>query len=160
MRTPREVPTPFAVQEHHNLADHLLLGPAANDALRPLRADPSHLPQTARLLLDDVKDGISEGAHQLLCVNRPDAADHARAEILFDPLGRGWRRGLEERGSELDARRAVVDPAVARLDELAGRDHRSMAGNRDQVALATGFDAQDAEPIFFVVEGNALDEPG
>src|SRR5438132_2973424 len=40
-----------AVQEQHDLADDLLLGPTANNALRPLRADPGHLPQTASLLL-------------------------------------------------------------------------------------------------------------
>jgi hypothetical protein len=32
--------------------------------------------------------------------------------------------------------------------------------DRDQVALTAGFDAQDAEPVLFVVEGDALDEPG
>src|SRR4029077_769613 len=47
-----------AVQEQHNLADHLLLGPAADDALRPLRAYPSHLPQTATLARADVKDRL------------------------------------------------------------------------------------------------------
>jgi hypothetical protein len=30
----------------------------------------------------------------------------------------------------------------------------------DQVALAAGFDAQHAEPVLFVMEGDALDEPG
>src|SRR6202022_933934 len=73
-----------AVQEQHDLTDDLLLGPTANDALRPLRADPGHLAQAARLLLDDVEHGVAESAHQLLGVDRPDAADHARAEILLD----------------------------------------------------------------------------
>jgi hypothetical protein len=117
-------------------------------------------PQTARLLLDDVKDGIAEGAHQLLCVNRPDAVDHTRAEILFDPLGRCRRRGLEERGSELHAVGAVIDPDSARLDELAGRDHRCVTENGDQVVLTAGFDAQHAEPVLFIVERDALDEAG
>ena len=85
-----------AVQEQHDLADDLLLGPAGDDALRPLGADPCHLPQTARLLLDDVKNGIPECAHQLLRVDRPDAADHPGAEILFDPFDRRRGRGLEE----------------------------------------------------------------
>jgi hypothetical protein len=30
----------------------------------------------------------------------------------------------------------------------------------DQIALAAGFDAQHAEPVLFVVKGDALDEPG
>ena len=73
-------------------------------------------------------------------------------------VGRGG--SLEERGLELDTMGTVVDPASARLDELAGRDHRSVAENRDQVALPAGFDAQDAEAVLRVVEGDALDEAG
>jgi hypothetical protein len=88
------------------------------------------------------------------------SADHARAEILLDPFGRRRRCNLEERGSELDAVSAVVDPGAARLDELAGSDHRRVTEDGDQVALAAGFDAQHAEPVLFVVEGDALDEPG
>jgi hypothetical protein len=148
----------IAVQEQHDLADYLLLGPAGNDALRPLPADPGHLPQAARLLFDDIENGIAERTYQLPGVDRPDAADYARAKILLDPLGRRRCCGLEERGSELDAVGAVVDPVPAGLDELAGRDHRRVAENRDQVALAAGFDAQHAEAVLFVVEGDALDE--
>jgi hypothetical protein len=148
------------VQEQHDLSDHLLLGPAGGDALRPLPADPGHLPQAAGLLFDDIENGIAEGTYQLPGVDRPDTADHPGTEIFLDALGRRrWCR-LEERSSELDAVGAVVDPDSARLDELTGRDHRSMTENGDQVALAAGFDAQDAEPVLFVVEGDALDEPG
>ena len=149
-----------AVQEQHDLADDLLLGPAADDALRTLRADAGHLTQAARLLLDDVEHGFAEGADQLLRVDRPDAADHAGAEIFLDPLDRRRRRRLEERGSELDAVGAVVDPGPARLDELAGRDHRGVAEDGDQVALAAGLDPQHAEPVLVVVEGDALDQTG
>ena len=116
-----------AVQEQHDLANHLLLRPAGDDPLRALRADAGHLAQAIGLLLDDVEHGFAEGAHELLRIDRPDAADHAGAEIFLDPLDRRWRRSLEERGFELDAVRAVVDPRPARLDELAGRDHRGMA---------------------------------
>jgi hypothetical protein len=56
--------------------------------------------------------------------------------------------------------RAVVDPAPASLNELAGRDHRCVAEDGDQVALTAGFDAQHAEAVLFVVEGDALDEAG
>src|SRR3984893_6931193 len=113
-----------AVQEQHDLTDHFLLGPTANDAVRPLRADPGDFTQPARLLLYDVEHGIAERAHQLLGIDRPNAADHARAEILLDPFDRRRRCGLQERGSDLEAMRAVIDPGPARLDELAGADHR------------------------------------
>jgi hypothetical protein len=65
-----------------------LLDPTADDALRPFRANPGDFAPPARLLLDDVEHGIAEGAHQLLRVDRPDAADHAGAEILLNPFGR------------------------------------------------------------------------
>jgi hypothetical protein len=35
-----------------------------------------------------------------------------------------------------------------------------VAEEGDLVAFTAGFDAQDAEPVLFVVEGDALDEAG
>ncbi len=55
---------------------------------------------------------------------------------------------------------AVVGPSPGGLDELAGRDHGSVPGDRDEVALAAGLQAQDAEAVFLVVIGHALDEAG
>jgi hypothetical protein len=60
----------------------------------------------------------------------------------------------------LDTVGAVVNPSSARLNELAGRDHRGVAENGDQVALPTRFDPQDAEAVLRVVEGDALDQTG
>jgi len=54
----------------------------------------------------------------------------------------------------------IVDPAAARLNEFAGRDHRGMAENRDQVALASGLDPQHAEAVLGIVKGDAIDESG
>jgi len=56
--------------------------------------------------------------------------------------------------------RAVVDPGPARPDELAGLDHRGVAQHSDQVALTPGLDPRNVEAVLFVVEGNAVDEPG
>ena len=83
-----------------------------------------HFAQAARLLLDDIEHGITEGPHQLSGVDRPDPADHPRAEIFLDPLGRRRRGRLKKGSSELDAMGSVVDPASTRLHELAGRHHR------------------------------------
>jgi len=148
------------VQEQHDLPDHPLLGAAGDNALRTLRADPGHLAQATRLLLDDVEHGFAEGAHELLRIHRPDPADHPGPEIFLDPLNRRWGRSLEERGLELDTVGMVVDPGPARPDELAGRDHRGVAENRDQVALPASFDPQDAEAVLRVMECDALDESG
>jgi len=37
---------------------------------------------------------------------------------------------------------------------------RRVTEDGDQLALAAGFDPEHAEPVLFVVEGDALDEPG
>src|SRR6516225_433703 len=148
-----------AVQEQHDLANYLLLRPTGDNPLRALGANAGHLPQPTRLLLDDVEHGFAEGADELLCVDRPDAAKHAGAQIFLDALDCRRRRCLEERGSELDAMRAVVDPGPARLDELAGGDHRGMPDQGDEIALATRFDAEHAEAVVGVMEGDAVDQP-
>jgi len=150
----------IAVQEQHDLSDDLLLGPASDDPLRTLGADAGDLTQTPGLLLDDLEYAFTKGAHELLRIDRADAADHAGAKIFLDPPDGRRCRGLEERSSELDAVGTIVDPASARLDELAGRDHRGVTENRDQVALAAGFDTQDAEAVLSVVKGDAIDEAG
>src|SRR5215469_5003113 len=147
-----------AVQEQHYLADHLLFGPAGDDPLRALGANAGHLPQPTRLPLDNVEHGLAEGPHELLRVDRPDAADHAGAQVLLDALDRRRRRSLEKRGFELDAVRAVVDPGPARLDELAGGDHCGMPDKGDEIALASGFDAQHAEAVVGIMKGDAVDQ--
>jgi hypothetical protein len=148
------------VQKQHDLANHPLFCPASGDPLRTLWADPGHLAQAIGLLLDDLEHRFAEGPHQLLCVDRPDAADHPGAEIFLDPVNRRWRRNLEERGFELDIMGAVIDPGSARLDKLAGRDHRGVAEDRDQVALPARFDTENAEVVFRVMECDALDQTG
>src|SRR3984893_1054770 len=49
--------------------------------------------------------------------------------------------------------RAVVLPRPARLNELAGGNHRSVAENGDQIALTPRLHPQYAEPFLLVVEG-------
>ena len=108
------------MQIQHDLPNHLLPGPAGDDPFRALRTNPGHLTQAIGLLLDDVEHSFAKGAYELLRIDRADATDHAGAEIFLDPLDRRRCRSLQERGSELDAVGAVIDPGPARLDELAG----------------------------------------
>ncbi len=103
---------------------------------------------------------LAERPDQLLGVDRADALDHARGEVLLDALGRGRRRRAQEIGAELHAVRPVVDPPPARLDELAGADGRSVADDGDQIALTARLHPQHAEAAVLVVEGDALDEAG
>jgi hypothetical protein len=148
------------LQKQHDLANHPLLGPARDNPLRTLGANAGHLAQSTRLLLDDVEHGFTKGANQLLRRDRPDAADHAGAQIFFDTLNRCRGRCLEERGSELDAVCAVIDPGSTRLNELACRDHRGVAENRDQVTLAARFDTQNTEAVLGVVKSHPVDQTG
>ena len=59
-------------------------------------------------------------------------------------------------GWSVNAVRAVIDPVPTGLDELAGKNHRRMAKDGDQIALTTRLYPQYAEPAFFIVERDAL----
>jgi hypothetical protein len=54
------------VQEDHDLADHLLLGPGGRDAAGSHLTDAVHLLQAIRLCLDDIEHLVAEGAQELL----------------------------------------------------------------------------------------------
>ena len=90
-----------AVQEHHNLADHLLLGPGIGDPLRPHLPDAGHLAQAFRLGLDDVEHLLAERPDQLAGVDRADAPDHPGPEVFLDALDRRRRRDPQEARLEL-----------------------------------------------------------
>ena len=68
--------------------------------------------------------------------------------------------GAEVRMSRLEllAMGSVVDPFARRCDPLAGGDHRGVAGDGDQFAVAPRLHAQNAKAVFGVVEGDALDK--
>jgi len=58
----------------------------------------------------------------------------------------------------LEAMSSVVDPDPARLDELAGRNHRGVSDEGDQVALASCLDPQHAK-TFSELWNYAVDQP-
>ena len=149
-----------AVQEHHDLADDLLLGPGIGDPLRPHLPDAGHLAQPFRLGLDDIEHLLAERPDQLAGVDRADAPDHAGAEILLDALDRGRLGGAHEARLELLAVGAVVDPLARGGDPLPRSHHGGMADHGDQVAMPPRLRPQDAEAVLRVVEGDALDQTG
>ena len=65
------------VEEHHDLAHHLLLRPGVGDASGAHRPDARHLAQPLRLRLDDIEDLPAERTDQLAGVDRADAPDRA-----------------------------------------------------------------------------------
>jgi hypothetical protein len=141
-------------------ADHLRLGPAVLDALGALGADAGDLAQALGVLLDGVEHRLGEGLDQLPGVDRANALDHARAQVLLDAFERGRRGGAEEGGLERQPVGAVVDPGAARLDELAGADRGGSPHEGHQLALAADLDPEHAEAVFGVVVGDPLDQPG
>ena len=74
------------MQEHHDLADDLLVRPAGGDLLRPTSSDAADLLQARRRLLDDIEDASAEGLDQAAGVDGADALDHARAEVALDAV--------------------------------------------------------------------------
>src|SRR5689334_21672297 len=129
MRTARDVPTPLLCR--NSMISRTTFCSAQPAMIRSARFGP--IPVTSRRrsgscwMPSDVEHGDAERAYEPPRIGRPAAADHAGAEIFLDPLSRGWRCSLEERGFGLDPARTVVDPGPARLHELAGRYHRRMA---------------------------------
>src|SRR5262249_35701520 len=150
----------MAVQENHDLADCLLLGPGDRDACGSYRTNAVYLAQAIRCRLDDIEHLLAKGAPKLLGIDRANAADHARGEALLDALDRSGRRGLEEAGLELLTVSAVIDPVAGRGHPFAGRDRGGMAHQGDQFAVATGPNPQDAKAILSVLVRDALDHSG
>ncbi len=150
----------MAVQEDHDLADDLLLGPGDGDAARPHRTDAVHLPQAVGLRLDDVEHLLPEGAQQFLGIDRADAADHARGKILLDAFDRSGHGGPEEPSLELLTVGAVVHPVAGSRNPLAGGNHGGVADHGDQITVASRLDSDYAEAVVGVLVGDALDQPG
>jgi hypothetical protein len=55
---------------------------------------------------------------------------------------------------------AIVHPVTRRSDAFAGRDDRGMPNDRDQIAVATRLDPDDAKAVLGVLISDALDQPG
>src|SRR5208282_3551771 len=149
---------PVAMKEDHNLPDDLLLGPGVGDPLGPNDADAGHLAKPIGFGLDDVEDLLAEGLDHLLGVDRPDAPDHAGAQVFLDPVDRTWRRGLEKARPELLTVGAIVDPIAGCGDPLAGRDDGGVADHGHQIAMSARLRPEHAEAVLRVVESDPLDK--
>jgi serine/threonine protein kinase len=101
---------------------------------------------------------LAKDPHQLLGVDRADAADHARREVLFDAVDRGRRRGTQKPSLELLAMGAIVHPITRCRDPLAGGDRRGVADHGHEIPMSPRLGPQNAEAILGIVEGDALNE--
>jgi hypothetical protein len=61
----------------------------------PHRPNAVDLPEAIGLSLDDVEDPLGEGADKLAGVDRADAPDHSRGQVLFDAFCRGRCGGAQ-----------------------------------------------------------------
>src|SRR5947209_1492138 len=98
------------LQEEHDSAHRLLLLPALPDALNPARAEPLHLLQEGRTLVDDSQRLVAKDSDDLAREVRPNPLDQSGTEVTLDRLGRLWRRGFDLLGLELQTVFAVMDP--------------------------------------------------
>jgi hypothetical protein len=147
----------MAVQEHHDVAHRLLLGPARRDLARPELADAGHLTQSCRVGLDHLEGVEPELTDDPFGELRPDPPDHAGPEIAGHSLRRRRRRGLQHIGLELETVRAVGQPDPDRVDVLAGRDRGRMPDERHQIPLAARLHPDHREAGIRVVERDPLD---
>src|ERR1039458_10631409 len=72
----------LGMKEHHDVADDLLLGPGRFDPSSSLGSNAFHFLQADGVVLDDVEDLLAKLIHQFPGVSRPDALDHAAAQVL------------------------------------------------------------------------------
>jgi hypothetical protein len=77
------------LQEHHDLAEGLLVFPGRLDRFGASRADAVDLAQAGGLIGDDVERPHPELGDDLVGVGLADAFDQAAAEVFADPMDRG-----------------------------------------------------------------------
>ena len=74
------------MQEDHDFSDDLLLGPSRGDAIGSDRTNARDLAQALGFRLDRIEHLLTESAHQLLGVDRPNPPNHPGAEVFFDAV--------------------------------------------------------------------------
>ena len=125
------MPTPLACRNSMISRMTFWSAQPATTRLAYPRSPPAAAPAPAR----SGRTRLAERRHQGLDVNLADAADHAQAQIILDPLQR-HRLGGEDAGRlELQPVLVVVDPTTGGADELAGVDDSGVADHHDKVTL-------------------------
>jgi hypothetical protein len=121
-------------------------------AMRLARTGP--MPSTSRR-----RSGSASMTSNTFRIDRANAADHARAEVLLDAFGRSGGRGLEEPGLELLAMGAIVCPIACGRNPLAGGNHGGVANNGDEIAMPPRLDPNDAKAVVGILVGDAFNQP-
>src|ERR1039458_2802501 len=137
----------LGMKEHHDVADDLLLGPGSFDSSSPLGPNAFHFLEADRVVLDDVEDLLAKLSNQFPGVNRPNALDHAAAQVLLDALVGGRGRAVEKLSAELEAEIPVADPTALGGHPFAGTDRGQRPDDGDLVAMSLGLDLEHRKQI-------------
>lgn len=91
---------------------------------------------------------------------RTDPLDHARGEVLLDPLDRAWEDHVQTPRLELQPIGTLVGPLPLALHILPGAHQGSTADHRHQLPMSAGLHPQDAKPRLRTMEGHTLGGAG
>ena len=147
------------LKKHHDLSDRLLISPTRGDPFDPFGAETVELQQSVWFILDDIEHVFAKRFDQRLGEVRTDTPDHAASQVFLDAVdGTGWQN-LEEGRPELHAVITMVVPSATALDELTGLDGCGGPEDRDQFAMTTDLDPEDAKSGIWAMEGHTFDQP-
>ncbi len=149
---------PGALQQHHQLADLLVLLPGGEDLRAPRRPDQVHLQQSLRRGVDDVEGVLLELVDDSLGEPWPDALHQARREVPADRVTGGGLDVLAALGGELVPVGGVVATLPDQPQRLAGLDtqqHRALRGDALPILQAQA----DHGEAGAVDEHDPLDDP-
>jgi hypothetical protein len=138
------------MKKDHDLAHDLLHGPRRFNLASALRTNAFNLLQPARTIFDDIENLFAKLCDQFRRVNRADASDQAAAEVLLDPFVRGRGCAPHQFRAELPAKLTVVNPATFCRQPFAGIGGGKRSDNRNELAMAFGFDPKDGKAVFVV----------
>lgn len=144
-------------EEIDGVAYGLLFGPASGDEVATLLSHALHFEELLGVFVEDVEDFPAECLHEAFCIGGADPFDETGAEALLDVV----RLGREFRADHLRPKLVTVLaglPAPRRMDVQARRHGRRETHDRIGPPVLLVGDAQDAEAVFRIVEGHALDE--
>lgn len=122
-----------------------------------LLAHALHFEELLGVFVEDVEDFPAECLHETFRIGGADPFDETGAEALLDVV----RLGREFRADHLRPKLVTVLaglPAPRRMDVQARRHGRRETHDRIGPPVLLVGDAQDAEAVFRIVQGHALDE--
>ncbi len=145
------------VQEHHDLAHDLLLGPRFLDAFAPFGTDVVDFLQARGLVVDHLEDLVAEAGDEFLGEDGADALDHPAGEVFLDALAGVGGVGAQGFGAELEAVLRVAVPGAVAAHPFPGVDGGQRPEDGDEVVVAAHLDAQDGETVLLVEKSDSFD---